>query len=128
MTRNGKILAIVAAVVVIAILLVAGKGWISSLSYRRAGDRLEGRLSPKLHDKYGEELRYTLDKFWSCYRSGTCSRNDMTDVMDRMRALASGDEITDAQVFDFIGFVSRLYTDRFEELHERQLQEGRSGG
>lgn len=127
MRRNRTFAAVAAALIVVAILLFAGRGWISSLSYRRAGDRLAERLPGQLGAKYGGELRYTLDKFWSCYRSGTCSRNDMTDVMDRMRALSSGGEITDQQVFEFIGFVSRLYTDRFEELHRRQLEERGEG-
>lgn len=124
MRRNTKLIAAAAAIVAVAVLLVAGRGWLSSLSYRRAGDRLAGRLPDALAAKYAEELRYTLDKFWSCYRSGICSRNDMTDVMDRMRALSAQDEITDREIFDFIGFVSRLYTDRFEDRHRRRLMEG----
>lgn len=127
MKRNGIVITVAAAVVVVAVLLVAGRGWISSLSYRRTGDRLADRLPEKLYAKYGEELRYTLDKFWNCYRSGICSRNDMTDVMDRMRALSSRNEITDQHVFEFIGFVSRLYTDRFDEHHRLQLQEQGGG-
>ncbi|MDD3642459.1 MAG: hypothetical protein PHQ19_03240 [Candidatus Krumholzibacteria bacterium] len=128
MRRKRILIAAAAAVVAAAALLVAGGGWISSLSYRRAGDRLAGRLPETLAAKYGGELRYTLDKFWSCYRSGICSRNDMTDVMDRMRALSSEAEITDRQIFEFIGFVSRLYTDRFEERHLRQMEEELGGG
>lgn len=128
MTRNRIIIGIAAVAVVVAVALVAGGSWISSLSYRRAGDRLVGRLPEKLGAKYGEELRYTLDKFWSCYHSDICSRNDMTDVMDRMRSLSASGEITDQQIFEFIGFVSRLYTDRFEDRHRRQLMEEQDPG
>ena len=127
MKRKRITLAIAAAAVAIIVLLVAGGDWISSLSYRRAGGRLAARLPSRLAEKYGEELRYTLDKFWNCYRSGICSRNDMTDVMDRMRRLSGADEPTDEEIFDFIGFVSRLYTDRFEDHHRRQMLEEGGG-
>jgi hypothetical protein len=109
------------AVIVIA-GLVAGRGWIASRSYYRAAGRLSSSLSADLQTKYGEELRYTVDKFWSCYREGICSRNDVTDVMDEMERLVSGGEITDSGIFDFIGFVSRLYTDRLDVHHRETIR------
>ena len=71
-----------AAVIVVIVALVAGRGWISSNSYYRGAGRLSSSMPVGLQAKYGEELKYTVDKFWSCYEEGICSRNDMTDVMD----------------------------------------------
>jgi hypothetical protein len=119
-----KKLAIVAAVtLVFLIVIIAGRGWISSRAYYRTGDRLKSSLPLDLQTKYGEELDYTLEKFWNCYSEEICSRNDMTDVMDRMKQLASKGDISDGDVFEFIGFVSRLYTDRLDRHHRRSIME-----
>ena len=117
-----KALIAVAVLIVVVTGLLAARGWISSRSYFRTAGRLHSSMPPELREKYGEELEYTIDKFWSCYDEGICSRNDMTDVMDRMKQLISGGEITDMDVFDLIGFVSRLYTDRFEGHHQEEIQ------
>lgn len=122
MSSRKALVAAVAALVVI-VLIFTGRGWIASLSYHRAADRLSSRLPQELRAKYGGELEYTLDKFWECYDADICSRNDMTDVMDRMRRLSSGTEIDDGRIFDFIEFVSSIYTRRIEEHHREQLRE-----
>ena len=111
-----------AAVIVVIVALVAGRGWISSNSYYRGAGRLSSSMPVGLQAKYGEELKYTVDKFWSCYEEGICSRNDMTDVMDRMKHLTSGGEITDSDIFEFIGFVSRLYTNRLDDYHRESIR------
>jgi len=117
-----KLLTVAAVTAVVVIALLAGRGWIASRAYFRTADRLSHNLPLDLQTKYGDELKYTLDKFWSCYSEGICSRNDMTDVMDRMRQLASSSEVTDSEVFDLIGFVSRLYTDRLEDYHRESIR------
>ena len=75
-----------------------------------------------LQTKYGEELKYTVDKFWKCYEKDICSRNDMTDVMDYMKRLTGSGGITDSDIFEFIGFVSRLYTDRLDHHHREDIR------
>jgi len=125
MTGRKTLIAAVAAIVIIG-LVFAGRGWISSMSYRREAGKLSSRLPAELRAKYGEELEYTLDKFWQCYDADICSRNDMTDVMDRMRRLSSDSGIEDGEIFDFIEFVSSIYTRRIEDHHREQL--GESGG
>ena len=129
--KGKKAIIIGAGIVVITAALVAGRGWISSRSYFRTADRLSSSMPADLQAKYGEELKYTVDKFWSCYKQGICSRNDMTDVMDGMKRLTSGANITDSDIFDFIGFVSRLYTDRLDDHHResiRIMEEDRQAG
>ena len=118
--RNAIIIGV--AVVVVIVALVAGRGWISSRSYYRAAGRLSSSMPADLQAKYGEELKYTVDKFWNCYKEDICSRNDMTDIMDRMKRLTSGGEITDSDIFEFIGFVSRLYTDRLDDHHRESIR------
>jgi hypothetical protein len=111
-----------AVLLVVLVLLVAGRGWISSWSYRRAAETLHRRMPADLQAKYGGDLQYTLDKFWSCFEEGICSRNDMTDVMDRMKRLSASDEIEDMDVFEFIDFVSRIYTDRLDVYHRESIE------
>lgn len=122
MSVKGRYAIIVGAAVVVIVALMAGRGWISSRSYYRAADRLSSSMPADLQAKYGEELKYTIDKFWNCYEEDICSRNDMTDVMDEMKRLPSGGEITDSDIFKFIGFVSRLYTDRLDKYHRADIR------
>jgi hypothetical protein len=122
MSVKGRNAIIVGAAVVVIVALVAGRGWISSRSYYRAADRLSSSMPADLQAKYGEDLKYTIDKFWNCYEEDICSRNDMTDVMDGMKRLTSGGEITDSDIFKFIGFVSRLYTDRLDKYHRADIR------
>lgn len=130
MNRNRKTAAAAAgaALLILALPIFLGRDWIPSRAYRRAGARVIAGMSPALQAKYGEELHYTLDKFWDCYRDGACSRNDMTDVMDRLRSLGGRETINDRDVFDLIGVISRIYSDRFDERHRRQLEGGATGG
>jgi len=117
-----KALIIGAAAVVVIAALVAGKGYISSRAYVRAAGTLSSSLPADLQTKYGEDLQYTVDKFWNCYDEEICSRNDMTDVMDYMKRLTAGGEISDSDIFEFIGFVSRLYTDRLDRHHREIIR------
>ena len=65
--KTKKAMIIVAAAVVVLAALIAGRGYISSRAYVRAADRLSSYLPADLQAKYGEELKYTVDKFWNCY-------------------------------------------------------------
>ncbi len=114
--------AAVAAVIVLIAVLLLMRGTLSKRVYERTGVELAGQLTPALRERYGEELRYTLDKFWSCYESGIVSKNDLNDVMDKMRLLGNRDTVEDEDIFNFIGFVSRIYTDALHEYHRRELQ------
>ena len=121
--KNGKVAVILAAVAVVAVAAVfLLRGSIGSRVYEKEAKALAKALPTNLALKYGEELTYTLDKFWSCYEDGIVSQNDMTDVMDRLRELKSKSKITDLDVFQFIGFVSRLYTDGINERHQQKIQ------
>jgi hypothetical protein len=109
-------LAVVAALVVV---LVSSRQWIAHASYRRAGAGLAARFNPTQEKKYGPDLRYTLDKFWEFYDKGLVSRNDLNDVVEKTRSLREKKDLTDMDIFDYIGYVSGLYT---EAMRRRQSE------
>lgn len=118
--KNRKVaiaVSVIAALVVIVSLLVTSRHWIAHQSYLAAGRGLEAKLTPKEKEKYATDLAYTLKTFWKFYEEGLISQNDLNDVMERMSKLRGKKELTDMDVFDFIGYVSRLYT---EAMHRRQ--------
>ena len=100
----------IAAVVVITALYYSREA-ISKRVFLRAGAQLGEKLGPDLQKKYGKDLEYTLRTFWKFYERGLLSRNDLADVSDKMKALRKRPAIEDREIFDFIGYVSRLYTD-----------------
>jgi tRNA C32,U32 (ribose-2'-O)-methylase TrmJ len=124
MRRKQLTTVIVLIVVAAAVMtMILSRGWISKRVYMRAGRRLAERLSPEHRAKYEKELEYTLDKFWSCYKQGIISQNDLTDVMDRMKRLGNKEKVEKKEIFEFIGYVSRIYTDAMLESHRRTLDQ-----
>ncbi|MGD1048405.1 MAG: hypothetical protein ABR899_06595 [Candidatus Krumholzibacteriaceae bacterium] len=109
-------LAVCAAIVV---AIVSSRQWIAHEAYKRSSKKLEARLTQTQQKKYASDLRYTLDKFWQFYDKGLVSRNDLNDVMEKMGALRDKKTIEDMDLFDFIGYVSRLYT---EAMRRRQSE------
>lgn len=92
---------------------------ISKKVYLKAGERLGERLNPEQRDKYGEELSYTLEKFWRFYEKELVTRNDLNDVMEKMNRLSKKEKLGNMEIFDFIGYVSRIYT---EAMRNRQYE------
>lgn len=121
MNRKRLLVAIVALAVVaaIAVMLLSSRQWIVHRSYDRAGAGLASRFNAAQEKKYGADLRYTLDKFWEFYEKGLVSRNDLNDVVEKTRSLRAKKEITDMDIFDYIGYVSGLYT---EAMRRRQSE------
>ena len=111
-------LILVSAVFVIAVLLLLSKGWLTESLYRSAGKRIDEKLNERLSEKYSADLNYTLDKFWEFYEKGIVNRNDLTDVVDKMKRLAEREEIKEREIFDFITYISRIYTDAMHEYHK----------
>ena len=116
-------------VIVILILVVAAsaalfviRGNIPKQIYYGQGRKITSSLDPKIEEKYREDFRYTLDKFWSCYESGIVSQKDLTDVMERMKKLGSTGEISDGEIFDLIGYISRIYTDEMRRHHKETIE------
>jgi len=117
--KKSWVIPIIAIVVIALILaLVLSRGRLKESIYRKNGERLAEKLSPELGAKYMTDLVYTLDKFWEFYEKGIVGRNDLTDVMDKMNYLRGKDAIRDRDIFDFISYVSRIYTDAMNRYHE----------
>jgi hypothetical protein len=121
MNRRGIGIAIAGLVALVAVvaILVLSRERIAHRSYARSGKSLVAKLSTAQEKKYGTDLRYTLDTFWKFYDKKLVSRNDLNDVMDKMRALRAKKEITDTDIFDYITYVSTLYT---EAMRRRQSE------
>jgi len=121
MNRRKLMIAIASVVAIAAVLiaLVLSRGWIAKQAYDRSGAGLAAKLSPELEKKYAADLRYTLATFWKFHDRGLVSRNDLNDVMEKMKLLRAKKEITEMEIFDFIGYVSRLYT---EAIHRNQSE------
>jgi hypothetical protein len=119
--QKKRLITIVVAVLVIIVLisLIVSRGRIAERLYRRSGERIAEQLSADLRAKYNADLTYTLDKFWEFYEKGIVNRNDLSDVMEKMKLLSGKESIRDRDIFDFIAYVSRIYTDAMNEYHEK---------
>lgn len=126
-TRRTIIILLILVICAVA-ALISMRDSIAKQLYLKQGRSLAGTLEPELESKYGEELEYTLDKFWSCYKDGIVSQNDMTDVMDRIKTLRSQDKIVDLDIFKFIGYVSKIYTSGIKKNHEEAINRLKSQG
>lgn len=114
---------VIVALVVIATLAVSSRQWIAEQSFKSAGRSLAGKLTPELKTKYGGDLAETLDTFWKCYERKYVSRNDLNDVMEKMSTIRSKSPVEETDVFDFIGYVSRIYTDAIQKHQSDALPE-----
>lgn len=103
----------------VASMLFLMRDSISKKVYLKTGERLGERLNPEQRDKYGEELSYTLEKFWRFYEKELVTRNDLNDVMEKMNRLSEKEKLGNMEIFDFIGYVSRIYT---EAMRNRQYE------
>lgn len=122
--RRILLVAVVAAAIVVAIvILLANREDVAKSVYESEGEQLVRRIPPDYRDRYTDELRYSLEKFWSAYEGKYVSRNDLTDVVERMRTLNAKPDVTRMDIFRFIDEVSRLYTDAFNEAHEKYFRE-----
>ena len=119
-----RTLIITVAIAIVGIgIMIAFRSTIGGSVYNKEVASLSSVLPSEISTKYGNELTYTMDKFWSCYSDEIVSQNDMTDVMQRLRDLRSKPEIKDLDVFKFIGYVSRIYTDAMNEKHQKAIEE-----
>jgi hypothetical protein len=125
MNRKRLLIAIAALVIVAAIvvILLSSRQWIAHRSYDRAGAGLASRFNAAQEKKYGKDLRYTLDKFWEFYEKGLVSRNDLNDVVEKTRSLRAKQEIADMDIFEYIGYVSSLYTEAMRRRQSDMLPE-----
>ena len=120
--KNITAIAVIVIVCLAVALFVSSRGWIAKKLYDRTGRNIASRLTQKQREKYAEELAYTLEKFWSCYEKDIVTQNDLTDVMEQMKRLEQKKEFEDMEVFEFIGYVSRAYTDAIMKKQQESQQ------
>jgi hypothetical protein len=113
------VILLIAAVLAIT-ALITSRERISKHVFMRSSRNLAAKLNPDLQKKYGNDLRYTLEKFWQCYERGLIPREDLNDVTEKMKTLRDKKTPTDMDIFDFIGYVSRLYTEAINR-HQRDM-------
>ncbi len=118
MKKKWAILIVTIVVIAVVLAVVLSRGRIKENIYRTSGERLAEKLSPELQAKYMNDLVYTLDKFWEFYDKEIVNQNDLTDVMEKMNYLRGKETIRDRDIFDFISYVSRIYTDAMNKYHE----------
>lgn len=123
MKKRWVIPVIALAIVIVVLALFLSRGWIRESIYRKNSEKLAERLSPELKAKYMPDFVYTIDKFWEFYEKGIVGQNDLTDVMDKMNYLIGKENIRDREIFDFITYVSRIYTDAMNRYHEEQYRQ-----
>lgn len=125
MSRKAFTIATVAVIAAIlaAALLFGSRDAISKRMFMRSGRQLEGALAPDLRQKYGGDLQYTLKTFWKFYDRGLLTRNDLNDVADKIKTLRGRETITDREIFDFLGYVSRLYTEAMKRSQNETFPE-----
>jgi hypothetical protein len=116
-----KLLTITIAIVIVIIILIYNfRGYIARWRYSNVKEELINSLTEKQKEEYRKDLDYTMDKFWDCYDHGLISQNDMVDVMEKTRTLIDKEEITRSELFEFVGYVSRIYTDAIQK-HNREI-------
>jgi len=120
---NAKKIMIFAGLIVTTTIVVAlvSRQWTVKHVYFKYANKIVYRMNPDQKAKYYEDFDYTVKKFWRLYRKGVMTRNDLNDVVWKMKRLSRKQELKNMDLFDFIGYVSRLYTDALNKLHREQL-------
>ena len=119
---TAAVIVIIAAVVTIAVL-INSREWISKYVFMQSGKNLAAKLNSEQQRKYANDLQYTLKKFWQFYERRIVSREDLNDVMEKMKTLREKKDLTNMDIFDFIGYVSRLYTEAMNRHHRETFPE-----
>ena len=127
MKRKWTILAALVALAAIAVAtLFLMRSYTMKSAYDRAAAKLASRLDPSVRERFEADYTYTLETFWKFYQKDLVSRNDLNDVMDRMKQLSSQREVSQSDVFNFLGFVSGIYTRAQDRSLERRIEEQQS--
>lgn len=121
---NRKIV-ITAAVVIAALAAIYFfRAGIAERRFKGKADQLAEKIPEKYREAYEEEFYYNINKFWSAYENGLVSKNDLIDVTDYMNDLNRKEELSRKEVFDFMSYVSRIYTEEIKKRHEEEYRNG----
>jgi len=114
------ILGIAISTIVILFLL---KEVISKQIYMRQVNELAEKVPTDKPINYREDLLYTMKKFWASYKQEIITQNDLNEVMDHVKALNRKETVSGAEIFNFINYVSDIYTTATIELNLERSSE-----
>ncbi len=126
MERKRTMIFIAVVAVLIIVIALASRQWTVRHIYFSYANKIVYKMNPEQKAKYFEDYDYTVKKFWQLYTRKVMTRNDLNDVVWKMKRLSKKSELKDSEVFDFIGYVSRLYTDALARKHREQLGKGQN--
>lgn len=109
---NKKLIMMIAAALSVLLVLFIFKGFISKQIYMMQVNELADKVPAPADDRinYKEDLRYTMNKLWSSRQEKIITQNDLNEVLDRLKALNRKENVTEKEIFDFIDYVSNIYT------------------
>ncbi|MCD6379301.1 hypothetical protein J7M07_02490 [bacterium] len=107
---NKKLVIILSIALSTIIILFLLREVIPKQMYMIQVNKLARKISVDDRINYREDLHYTMNKFWSSHRQRLTTRNDLNEVMDRLNALNRKETVDKDEIFDFIDYVSDIYT------------------
>lgn len=119
-----KITVIVVAVIIFLVLIYSMRGTIAERRFKGKADRLTEKIPDEYKDKYRKEFNYAMDKFWDSYEEGIVSENDLMDVIDYMDDLNSREKVSRKEIFDFLDYVTGIYTSEIKKKQEEEYRHG----
>ena len=119
---NRKIIIIVAVFIVAVVTIYFFREGIAERRFKSKADKLARKIPEKYREAYEEEFHYNINKFWSAYENGLVSKNDLIDVTDYIDDLNRKEELSRKEVFDFLDYVSRIYTDGIRKNFQKESQ------
>ena len=123
---NKKILIPVVVIIALLIVTYSLRDFISEKRFMTKAERLADKIPPEHKEHYEKEFYYAINKFWECYEKKVVSENDLIDVLDYIDDLNRKEQVSREEIFDFLGYVSRIYTTAIRKNQERK-QTGGSG-
>jgi len=123
-TMSRKTIVILVAVIIFLVLIYSMRGTIAERRFKGKADRLAEKIPEQHREHYGSEFRYAMDKFWDSYEEGIVSENDLMDVTDYMDDLNSREKVSRKEIFDFLDYVTGIYTSEIKKKQEEEYGHG----
>lgn len=123
---NKKLIIMITAALSVVLVLFLLKGFISKQIYMRQVNELAEKVPAGDGINYKEDLRYTMNKLWSSRQENLTTQNDLNEVLDRLKALNRKETVTRNEIFDFIDYVSDIYTTAIIKKNNESSRSGKT--